>query len=286
MFYLKQILTRFYRSVLLLFVAASTLLSGCEQDLKEADAFELAKFYLEQNNEKLAIEVLVQELKKNPEKPDAYRALGSIFTEAEYYDDAIFLYNKAISLGCKQICAEGLIDAYLGMGQIARAKQAYAARISNKESEKARFHSILIDYYERGNFEQTIDWLKLNQSPDAEEQILILMFRQGQFDEIASKYQEECQLHGTGAARICRCLLQLEQYQNAEMVLNRFNYTDNIQLLNRRIIQAAELLVKTRIALKRPEQADEFYKGFLEHNKESALRHIAKCEGTYTSIGI
>ena len=122
MFNLKQILTSSYRSILILFLVASTLLSGCEQDQKEVDALELAEFYIEQNNTKQAIAVLAGELKKNPDLPDTYRAMASIFVEAEYYDDAIYYFNKAITLGCKQICTEGLIDAYLGKGQIARAK--------------------------------------------------------------------------------------------------------------------------------------------------------------------
>ena len=285
MFNLKQIPTSSYRSILILFLVASTLLSGCEQDLKEVDALKLAEFYIEQNNEKLAIEALTQELRKNPDLPDAYRAMASIFVEAEYYDDAIYYFNKAITLGCKQICTEGLIDAYLGKGQIARAKHEYVANISNKESEKSRYHSILIDYHERGNFKQTIDWLKMNQSPAAKEQILILMFRQGHFDEIASKYQEESSYTEQEMLVFADAYYRLEQYLNAEKVLNRFNYTDNAQLLNRRKIQAAELLFKTHVALKQPEQADEFYRGFLEHNKGSAYailqnakKHIHRSE--------
>jgi len=285
MFNFKQIPTSFYRSILILLLAASTLLAGCEQESKEGDAIQLAESYMEQDYPKLAIEVLSQELRKHPDLPDSYRAMASIFIDEEYYDDAIYFFNKAITLGCKQICTEGLIDAYLGKGQIARAKQEYVANIPNKESEKARYHSILIDYYERGNFEQTIDWLKLNQSPAAQEQILTLMLRHGDFDEIASKYQQESSYTEQELLVFAGAYFQLEQYQNAEKVLNRFSFTDNTQFLNRRKIQAAELLVKTRIALKQPEQADEFYRGFLEHNKGSAYaivqnakQHIRRSE--------
>ena len=270
MFNLRQIRIRSYRTIVLLFFAASTVLSGCEQELKESDAFKLADFYLEQNNQKLAIEVLAQELNKNPEQPDAYRAIASIFIDAEYFDDAIFLLDKAISLGCKQICREGLIDAYLGKGQIARAKYEHSTNIPDKGSEKSRLHAILIDYYERRNYEQAIDWLSSNQSPAAEEQILNLMFTQGRFEEIASKYKQDSSYTEQELLLFAGAFYELEQFQNTERVLDRFAYTDEFQLLNRRKIQAAELRVRTLVALGQPEQADEFYKGFLEHNKESA----------------
>ena len=257
------------RNNIVLILAALALLSGCEQELNEEDAFKLANFYLEQNNEKLAVQVLMQELEKSPEDPDVYQALGTIFVEADYFDDAIYLFNRARSLGCGQVCAEGLVDAYLGMGQIASARREHEANIPDKNTEKSKLHAILIDFFERGNFEQTSDWLKASQSPDADEKILILLLRQGLYDEIVSKYQAEAGYSEQELLVFAGAYHQLERYQDAEAVLAKFEYTNEFRLLNRRIIQAAELRVKNLIALDRLDQADEFYKGFLEANKES-----------------
>ncbi len=282
---MKPTPTTFYRSSLIFFLVASTLLSGCEQSQTAGDPIELAESYMEQNYPKLAIKVLSQDLIKNPDQPDTYRAMASIFVEVGYYDDAIFYFNKATEFGCKQICTEGVIDAYLGKGQIARVKHEFVTNISDKETEKSRLHAILIDYYERDNFKQTVGWLESNQSSAAKEQLLVLMFKQGQFDQIAAKYQEESSYSEQELLVFASAYYKLDQNQNAEKVLSRFKYTDNTQFLNQRKVQAAELLVKTRIALEQPEQADKFYKGFLEHNKgstyailQNAKKHINRSE--------
>ena len=88
-------------------VLLSVFLLGCSEDTKVVDNIKLAKFYMAQDNDRLALQFLAIELKADKNLLEAHRLMGTLLNNAEYFGDAVNHFQSAIELGCKQVCDEG-----------------------------------------------------------------------------------------------------------------------------------------------------------------------------------
>ncbi len=259
-------------SILLICLALlSAILSGCEQEKKEINNVKLASFYLEQGNDKLALQMLAEELKKNANQVDAHRLLGTIFINAEIYQQAVTHFKTAIELGCGQTCTGGLIDAYIGQGEIDLARQEYKDHIEDKESNLSRYRAELIDFHTHKNHQQTIDRLKTIDLPAARDRILILKFAQGRYKEIDASYKPETDYSEDQLLVFAQTSYLLKQYENAEDILLKLNLKRSSRLLTRKKIQAVDLQVKTNLALDKISDAEMIYHNFLKNNEGTSF---------------
>ncbi len=249
----------------------SIFLPGCDQAKKEIDNVKLARFYLEQGNDKLALEVLGGELAKGANMLEAHSLLGAIFINAEYYNDAVRHYKAAIELGCGQVCTEGLIDAFLGQGEVELAEQEYLSRVPDKQSEGSKYRAILIDFYRNKKHQQAIDRLKLIELPAARDRIMALKYELGRYKEIARGYDKDASYSEDQLLIFAKASYVLKQYQQAEEILLTLNLKRSSRLLTGKKIQAVDLLVKVNLALNRIGDAELIYHNFLKNNEGTSF---------------
>ena len=252
---------------LICLVALVTFVSGCDQEKKEINNLKLARFYLEQGNDKLALEVLATELKENKNSLEVHSLMGEILNTAEYYGEAVQHYNLALELGCKQICVVGLMDAYIGQGEYQLAEQIYTGQVSDKKSAGSKYRSTLIDFQKSKNYQQAIDRLNSIDYPASADKVLELMFEQGRFAEVIDLYKEDGVYSENRLLVFAKTHYLLKQYNKTEEILLVLNLKRASRLLTNKKIQAVDLLVKTNLALNKIGDAELIYNTFLKNNE-------------------
>ena len=248
-------------------VLLSVFLLGCSEDTKEIDNIKLAKFYMAQDNDRLAQQFLAIELKTGRNLQEAHRLMGTLSNNAEFYGDAVSHFQSAIGLGCKQACNEGLIDAYLGLGEFSLAEQEFSAYISDKNSKSSKFRLILFEFSKSKNYQQTINQLEKIDIPAAKYWILKLMFEQGRYMEITTSFDKAADYSEDQLLIFAKAHYALKQYKKSDDILLLLRPNQTNQLLTKKKIQIIDLLVKVNKALGRDENAKEIYQEFLENNE-------------------
>ena len=196
-------------------VMLSVFLLGCSEDRKEVDNIKLAKFFMAQNNDRLALQNLVIELKAGKNLLEAHRLMGTLLNNTEFFGDAVNHFQSAIELGCKQVCDEGLIDAYLGQGEFSLAEQVFSAYISDKNSKSSKFRLILFEFFKSKDYQQTINQLEKVDIPAANYWILKLMFEQGRYLEIITGFDKAADYSEDQLLILAKAHYALKQYKKA-----------------------------------------------------------------------
>ena len=275
-------------------VLLSIFLLGCSEDTKEIDNIKLARFYMAQDKDALALNFLGTELKAGRNLREAHRLMGTLFNNAEFFGDAVSHFQSAIELGCTQACDEGLIDAYLGLGEYALAEQEFSANISDKNSKSSQFRLTLFEFFKNKNFQQAITQLEKIDIQGANYWILRLMYEQGRYEEIIASFDKAADYSADQLLLFAKAYYALKQYEKSNDILSLFGSNKTGQLLTKRKIQSIELLVKVNTALGRKDQAKLIYQEFLESNEDAdyvrfrnALTHLSNSEfdGAIDEIG-
>lgn len=245
----------------------SALLFGCAPNKNEVDYIKLAEFYLDQGNDKSALEILKNYLQSNSNNSVPYRMIGTIYNSAEFFDDAIPHFQSAIDLGCGQICSEGLIDAYLGRKDIALAELELSNSILDKDSEGVKYRLILLDFDKNRDHNSTISQLKLINLPAAKNKILALMFELGRFTDIKASYSPNTNYSDEQLLVFAKAHYALMNYKTTEDILLTLNSQRKSRLLTKKRIEAIDLLVKTNTSLNKFRDAELIYNSFLKNNE-------------------
>lgn len=269
-------------------------LLGCSEDAKEINNIKLAKFYIAQNNDVLASQILTVELKAGKNLQEAHRLMGKLLNEGEFYGDAVSHYQSAIELGCQQACNEGLIDAYLGLGEFSKAEQEFSLYISDKNSKSSKFRLILIEFFKSENYQQTINRLEEIDLPTAKYWILKLMYEQGRYLDITASFDKAADYSERQLLIFAQAHYLLKQYKKSDDILLLLRSDQSGQLLTKKKIQIIDLLVKVNTALGRNENAKLIYEEFLKNNEgtgyvsfKNALANLRKAnfDGAIDDIG-
>ena len=124
------------RNLTFLFLLTAFIV-GCNDNKKEeAINFKLGQFYVEQGNDKLALQILMPETKSGKNMLEAHRLIGGVYYKVGYFNDAESHLMSAIQLGCRQACSETLIDVYLKQNKIALAEKEFSENITDKNREQ------------------------------------------------------------------------------------------------------------------------------------------------------
>ncbi|MCP4284784.1 MAG: tetratricopeptide repeat protein [Gammaproteobacteria bacterium] len=254
---------------LILLALLSWLLPGCEQEkqTERVDNIRLASFYIEQGNEQKALEILALELQTNPNQADVHRMMGVIFNNAEFYNDALGHYRRALELGCAQVCVEGLIDAYLGLGEYELAQKEYSEGITDKQSEASKYRAIMIVFHKFKNHDKTIKLLDGFTLPAATTTVMALKFEQGRYSEIVADFEADREYPSEQLLIFAKAFQMLGRYSDSEKILLSLQQKQKNRLLSPGKIEAMELLVKASDAQQKTEQAQRIYNAFLRDNE-------------------
>ncbi len=255
------------------FTVALTVLclsiAACDRQKKEIDNFKLARFYLDQGNDKLALEMLGAELDTSENPLEVHRLIGTILNGAEYYDDAVVHFEAAIALGCGDACISGLIDARLGLGQTEHAEREFRQNLGDRQSAHARYQAARIDFQRDGDHARAIETLRQIDLAAARDEILRLKLAQGRYDEIIAAYDPATEYSESQLLTIAKAHFIERRYPQTEEILLALNVKRSGRLLTREKVEAVDLLVKTNLALDKIEDAELIYHSFLKNNEGS-----------------